>query len=469
MTCRLDQYVQARPGRLWLVALATFAVVLLQVSDAAAQCCACKMCPGTGFCADNLADAVVCAEFCDDAGCSDINFESGDTCEGGCGDPTELPTATPTDTPTGTPTGTATATATETPTFTPSPPPDTATATATGTPTGTAAAETPTATPTSVPGSPTNTSTFGPSPTTTATGTITSTGQATATPTATPTGAAGTPTSTSTGAPGTPTSTSTGAPGTPTSTSTGAPGTPTSTSVASATTTSTAVADATPTATLSATPTVTGGAVGIDIGTAVGHPGGGPVGFAVTFTFTNTFEIVGIRNCIEINPDAPFVRTAGGAPDCTVNAALQKPDSTFAFEPAGCTAATCDELCADIRGPQGTPVIPVNSMLYSCRVQIPGSTANGDYALLCGVGSATTDEGGTTRLDCEPGAVIVQTRLPGDCSGTGTVTIDELILGVNIALGIRPITDCPAFETDAAGGVSVSQLVAAVNVALNGA
>lgn len=188
----------------------------------------------------------------------------------------------------------------------------------------------------------------------------------------------------------------------------------------------------------------------------------------MTYTLANGFDIVGIRNCIGINPDAPFVRTGGGAPDCTVNAALQKPDSTFEFQPAGCTAATCDELCADIRGPQGTPVIPVNSMLYSCRVQIPGSTANGDYALLCGVGSATTDEGGTTRLDCEPGAVIVQTRLPGDCTGTGTVTIDELILGVNIALGLRPITDCPAFETDAAGGVSVSQLVAAVNVALNG-
>jgi hypothetical protein len=56
----------------------------------------------------------------------------------------------------------------------------------------------------------------------------------------------------------------------------------------------------------------------------------------------------------------------------------------------------------------------------------------------------------------------------GDCNGTGSVTINELILGVNIALGLRPITDCPAFDTDFSGSVSVAELIAAVNVALRG-
>jgi hypothetical protein len=126
-------------------------------------------------------------------------------------------------------------------------------------------------------------------------------------------------------------------------------------------------------------------------------------------------------------------------------------------------------MCADIRGPQGTSVIPMGAMLYSCRVAIPGSTPDGTYALGCGDGgSATTSEGGTTGLDCEPGSVIVQTNLPGDCNGDGKVTIDELILGVNIALDLRPVTDCPAFDTDASGMVSIGELIAAVNVALNG-
>lgn len=435
MTGRLNGHVHARPGRLWPVALAAIALMLSQASGAAAQCCACRMCPGTGFCADDLADAIACAEFCDDAGCSDINFESGDACEGGCGDVTELPTATPTDTPTGTPIGTASATVTETPTITPSPP-DTATATATGTATGTAAAETPTAT---------------------ATGTATGTAAA-ETPTATPTAPIGTPTSTSTSGPS----------ATPSAT-----GMATATATATGTVTLTATATSagpspTSTPTASATSTPTGGAIDIEIGAASGQPGS-TVGFAVTFTFADRFAIVGIRNCIDTNADVPFARTGTGAPDCTVNAALQKPDSTFAFEPAGCDpAANCTGMCADIRGPQGTPVIPVDSMLYSCRVAIPAGTPNGSYALACGVGSATTDEGGTTRLDCEPGEVIVQTNLPGDCNGNGRVTIDELILGVNIALGLRPVTDCPAFDTDASGGVSIDELVAAVNVSLNG-
>ena len=242
----------------------------------------------------------------------------------------------------------------------------------------------------------------------------------------------------------------------------------TATATAVATSTGTQGASATATATLSVTPTQTptGGAVDIEIGTAVGQPGN-TVGFAVTFTNTDRFQIVGIRNCIDSNATVPFARTGTGAPDCTVNAALQKPNSTFTFEPTGCTGANCD-MCADIRGPQGTPVIPAGSMLYSCRVAIPGSTPDGTYPLGCGVGSATTLEGSTTRVDCEPGSVIVQTNLPGDCNGDGRVTIDELILGVNIALGSRPVTDCPAFDTDDSGMVSISELVAAVNVALNG-
>jgi Ca2+-binding EF-hand superfamily protein len=63
--------------------------------------------------------------------------------------------------------------------------------------------------------------------------------------------------------------------------------------------------------------------------------------------------------------------------------------------------------------------------------------------------------------------VIVQTNLPGDCNGDGQVTINELILGVNIALGSLPITDCPAFDTNGDGEVSIDELIAAVNVALN--
>ena len=55
----------------------------------------------------------------------------------------------------------------------------------------------------------------------------------------------------------------------------------------------------------------------------------------------------------------------------------------------------------------------------------------------------------------------------GDCSGDGTVTVDELVLGVNIALGTQSLSACPAFD-DGSGTVKVNQLVTAVNNALEG-
>jgi hypothetical protein len=56
----------------------------------------------------------------------------------------------------------------------------------------------------------------------------------------------------------------------------------------------------------------------------------------------------------------------------------------------------------------------------------------------------------------------------GDCNGDGMVSIDELILGVNIALGSATLDQCPSFDADGDGMVGINELVTAVNNALNG-
>ena len=56
----------------------------------------------------------------------------------------------------------------------------------------------------------------------------------------------------------------------------------------------------------------------------------------------------------------------------------------------------------------------------------------------------------------------------GDCNGDGEVTVNELITGVNIALGNSPISACPAFDGDGDGEVSIAELIGAVNAALGG-
>ena len=56
----------------------------------------------------------------------------------------------------------------------------------------------------------------------------------------------------------------------------------------------------------------------------------------------------------------------------------------------------------------------------------------------------------------------------GDCNGNGEVTIDELILGVDIALGTQSVDVCPAFDVNSDGQVTIDELVSAVNNALDG-
>lgn len=58
------------------------------------------------------------------------------------------------------------------------------------------------------------------------------------------------------------------------------------------------------------------------------------------------------------------------------------------------------------------------------------------------------------------------TGVPGDCNGDGTVTVDELIIGVNIALGSEPLSSCASFDVDGNGEVTVDELIVAVDVAL---
>jgi hypothetical protein len=54
----------------------------------------------------------------------------------------------------------------------------------------------------------------------------------------------------------------------------------------------------------------------------------------------------------------------------------------------------------------------------------------------------------------------------GDCGDDGAVTVEELIIGVNIALGTAPLDLCPQFDSDNSGDVTVEELVQGVNNAL---
>ncbi len=56
----------------------------------------------------------------------------------------------------------------------------------------------------------------------------------------------------------------------------------------------------------------------------------------------------------------------------------------------------------------------------------------------------------------------------GDCDGDGKVAINELIKGVNIALGNAALDTCSVFDSNGDQRVAINELIRAVNKALNG-
>ena len=66
-------------------------------------------------------------------------------------------------------------------------------------------------------------------------------------------------------------------------------------------------------------------------------------------------------------------------------------------------------------------------------------------------------------------ALAVRTCTPvilGDCDGDGHLTINELVIGVNISLGAASMGECSRFDQNGDGTVSVSELVMAVKLIL---
>jgi hypothetical protein len=56
----------------------------------------------------------------------------------------------------------------------------------------------------------------------------------------------------------------------------------------------------------------------------------------------------------------------------------------------------------------------------------------------------------------------------GDCDGDFAVTVDEILMGVSIALGEDAVSACPQLDPDGKGQVTVDEVLTAVDNALNG-
>jgi hypothetical protein len=108
-----------------------------------------------------------------------------------------------------------------------------------------------------------------------------------------------------------------------------------------------------------------------------------------------------------------------------------------------------------------------------------GTSANGDeqrsgdaaarttYEIFVGVATPTPTSGPPTPTPT-PTATEVPGTCIGDCGSDGEVTVDELIIGVNMALGVTPLSACPIFDADGDGEVTIDEILRGVNNTLEG-
>jgi hypothetical protein len=90
-----------------------------------------------------------------------------------------------------------------------------------------------------------------------------------------------------------------------------------------------------------------GGVVTVAIGSANGNPGQ-LVSFPVTLD-TGGLLVAGVQVDIGFTPTAPVARRSNGRPDCTVNAAIDKGGTSYAFQPSGCSGPDCTGMRALVR------------------------------------------------------------------------------------------------------------------------
>lgn len=59
--------------------------------------------------------------------------------------------------------------------------------------------------------------------------------------------------------------------------------------------------------------------------------------------------------------------------------------------------------------------------------------------------------------------VMASAQCVGDCDNSGAVTVNELVIGTNIALERAQLSTCPVFDPNNSGTVTVNELVTGVN------
>jgi pimeloyl-ACP methyl ester carboxylesterase len=153
-------------------------------------------------------------------------------------------------------------------------------------------------------------------------------------------------------------------------------------------------------------------------------------------------------------PTAPPTITASPAPTETYTA-------TTTPTPTSTPTDTAMPTLMPTQTPTNTPTLTATGTPTPTATQAPSATST-----FTPTNTATPSQ--TTNQTVAP--TLTPTPIPctGDCDGGGKVTVNEIIIMVNIALGNADVSACRAGDASQDGQITVDEILTAVNNALNG-
>jgi hypothetical protein len=185
--------------------------------------------------------------------------------------------------------------------------------------------------------------------------------------------------------------------------------------------------------------------------------GNGTFADAVYFTLPANSAPLGVVASDFNHDDKPDLAVQGGNDPGTVSVLLNASDITLV---SGISAADITITVTDAAPfpASGMIVIDQERIIYTTK---QGNTLSGVLRGANGTTPAAHAAGAAVTLVPPPACV-------GDCGGTGSVSVVDILTMVNVALGDLPLAGCQGGDANGDGQVTVDEILSAVSNALSG-
>jgi hypothetical protein len=190
-----------------------------------------------------------------------------------------------------------------------------------------------------------------------------------------------------------------------------------------------------------------------------------------TFTFShNLSNSANLATMLIATSDAETL--FGVTADLTMNAVIDAGGGAVCWDVVDCVAWGSFSASSPLPVPPGTPFNAPDGLLFDMAMHRNLSSGGTVTNFVFAAPAPKNNAGQVGTVPPTPSVTATPTPLPiaplcvGDCNGGHDVTVDEILIMVNIALGSAPISACEPGDANQDGDITVTEIIAAVNFAL---